>query len=124
MRQLLKLLIRFVIQILNMYTEVVGGDDDDSHCGTLCRGCTGSVNIAVLTSLQLDKLKLAVMHSATACAIQIKSTCPHFVTSGLPTQNRIQQNFGVDDPCRTLVTGSIAPSPICTDGVHMCVSER
>jgi len=61
------------------------------------------------------------MHSAAACAIQKKITCPHrnFVTSGLPTQNRIQQNFGVgeahpknhdpggqptgfEDPCRTL----------------------
>ncbi len=61
------------------------------------------------------------MHSAAACAIQRKNACPHqkIVTSGLPTQNRIQQNFGVgfahpkihdpggqptgfEDPCRTL----------------------
>ncbi len=68
--------------------------------------------------------KLAAMHSAAACAIQQKITCPHkiFVTSGLPTQNRIQQNFGVgeahpkihdpggeptgfEDPCRTLMAG-------------------
>ena len=70
-------------------TEVVGGDDDDT------------VNIAVplrLASLSMDKL--AAMHSAAACAIRKVITCPHrdFVTSGLPTQNRIQQNFGVGFP--------------------------
>ncbi len=41
--------------------------------------------------------KLAAMLSAVACAILKAITCPHknFVTSGLPMQNRIQQNFGV-----------------------------
>ena len=42
---------------------MVGGDDDDSVEAAL-----GYVNIAVLTSLPLDKL--AAMHSAPACAIQ------------------------------------------------------
>jgi len=43
----------------------------------------------------MAKLKLAAMHSAAACAIQQNTTCPHrnFVTSVLPTQNRIQQNL-------------------------------
>ena len=64
------------------------------------------------------------MHSAAAC--QKKITCPHrtILLSGLPTQNRIQQNFGVgeahpkihgpgghttgfEDPCRTLITAAV-----------------
>ena len=85
-----------------MYTEVVGGDNDDS----VEAAPAGSVNIAVLTSVRLDKL--AAMHAAAACAIQKQNTCPHrnFVTSGLPMQNRIQnpggQPTGFEDPCRTV----------------------
>ena len=48
---------QFVIQ--NMYTEVAGDNDDSVEAAP-----AGSVNIAVLTSLRLDKL--AAMHSAAA----------------------------------------------------------
>ncbi len=72
-------------------------------------------------------VQLSALHSAAACAVQKVITCPHsnFMTSGLPTRNRIQQNFGVgeatprtgatkilrptgfEDPCRTLCTGAV-----------------
>ncbi len=77
--------------------------------------------------------KLAAMHSAAACAIQNKITCPHnIVTCGLPTQNRIQQNFGVgealvgqptgvDDPCRTLVMGAVQ---VLRHALHSCIPKH
>ncbi len=79
--------------------------------------------------------QLAALHSAAACAIQKVITCPHshFMTSGLSTQNRIQQNYGAgeahpkiddpggqptgfEDPCRTLPI----PDGMVTD-VHTSV---
>ena len=65
-----------------MYTEVVDADNDDS----VEAAPAGSVNIAVLTSLRLDKL--AAMHAAAAGAIQKQNTCPHILTSEASLANR------------------------------------
>ena len=88
---------QFVIQ--NVYTQVVNGAPvtvmtvlrlhrvSEQRCTYIFK----ATNLR-LASLSMDKL--AAMHSAAACAIQNKITCPHnIVTCGLPTQNRFQRSL-------------------------------
>jgi hypothetical protein len=85
---------QFVIQ--NKYTGVVGGDHDDSVEAAL-----GSLNIAAYMYLHHQ---ICDWIGLLQCIQQLHArktiTCPHtnFVTSGLPTQNRIQQSSGVRPP--------------------------